>query len=273
MPTNLYQVSPGNPASAQDLNQVLAALSGQNDIGIAACYQPLANPPALTATVSSASGPLNGAYAYVVVYRTGWLDGDQQIHYSGNQTAAGQPSNEVNPAGNAVSLTNIPLGPAGVVARDIYRTTAGGTTYYYLTTLADNVTTEYTDTTADSSLGTQTAPTVNTTGTVLQLPVFPAVPGFTAPAGVIIAVQPSGQPVTLYQSTGSGWVQIPDLATANTWQQGQTMPTLTLEAQSSAVPSAGTLSVVDGQLWIGTGSVGVPVGSNPLTNPISFFWY
>lgn len=287
MSTNLYEVSPGNAANAQDLNQLVAALSGQNDMAVAALYQPLANPPALTATVGSGSGALNGAYSYVVAYLTGWMDGYGTIHYSGNQTAGGQPSNVVNPANQPVDLTNIPIGPAGVVARVLYRTTAGGSTYYYLATIADNVTTEYTDNTADANLGTQTAPTVNTTGTVLQLPVFPSVPGFTAPAGVIIAVQPSGDPVTLYRSTGSGWLQIPDLATANTWDAQQTVPDLAVSGLTGATtasryvggtsggpPTTGTFAVGDfvvdatsQTLWLCTvaGTPGTWVKASPST--------
>ena len=39
-----------------------------------------------------------------------------------------------------------------VIARKIYRTKAGGSTYWLLATIADNTTTTYTDTAADASL-------------------------------------------------------------------------------------------------------------------------
>lgn len=61
-----------------------------------------------------------------------------------------------------VSLTSIPLGQTGVTARKIYRTTVGGSTLKLLTTLADNTTTTYTDSTADGSLGAD-VPSTNTT--------------------------------------------------------------------------------------------------------------
>ncbi len=61
-----------------------------------------------------------------------------------------------------VELTAIPLGGALVTSRKLYRTTAGGSTYLLLATLADNTTTTYTDNIADASLGAA-APSTNTT--------------------------------------------------------------------------------------------------------------
>jgi hypothetical protein len=60
-----------------------------------------------------------------------------------------------NAADGKVSVSGIPVGPAGhTVGRKIYRTTAGSTTAFkLLTTIADNTTTTYTDNTADGSLG------------------------------------------------------------------------------------------------------------------------
>ena len=57
-------------------------------------------------------------------------------------------------AGNRkVTLSNIPLGPAGTANRKIFRTEGGGSTYKLLTTIADNSTTTYIDDIADGSLG------------------------------------------------------------------------------------------------------------------------
>lgn len=85
---------------------------------------------------------------------------------SEGETEAGMISSMVyvvNPAINGkVELTDIPLGGAWVTHRKLYRTTAGGSIYLLLATLADNVTTTYTDNIADASLGAQ-APTMNTT--------------------------------------------------------------------------------------------------------------
>jgi len=61
-----------------------------------------------------------------------------------------------------VPITGIQIGPAGVTARRLYRTTAGTSTLKLLTTISDNTTTTYTDTVADASLGA-TSPASNTT--------------------------------------------------------------------------------------------------------------
>lgn len=64
---------------------------------------------------------------------------------------------------NRIALTGIPLGPTGIVTqRKIYRTEAGGSIFYHLTTIANNSSTTYTDTTPDASLSGVTAPTTNT---------------------------------------------------------------------------------------------------------------
>lgn len=115
-------------------------------------------PSALTAALASpaAAGNVdNGAHRYLATFVT--ADGE---------TEAGEVSAAVTVADKTVngqvSLSAIPLGGSVVTSRKIYRTTAGGSTYLLLTTLADNTTTTYTDNTADSGLGAQ-APTTNTT--------------------------------------------------------------------------------------------------------------
>ena len=68
-----------------------------------------------------------------------------------------------------VNLTAIPIANAyengvdRVYARKIWRTKAGGTTYYLLHTIYDDTTTTYTDTVADSTLTVTGIPTANTT--------------------------------------------------------------------------------------------------------------
>lgn len=56
-------------------------------------------------------------------------------------------------AANRTALSAIAAGPAATTARKLYRTVAGGTQLKLVTTLADNVTTTYTDSTPDASLG------------------------------------------------------------------------------------------------------------------------
>lgn len=61
-----------------------------------------------------------------------------------------------------VVLTGIAIGGSLVTARKLYRTVAGGSTYFLLAPLSNNTATTYTDNIADGSLGAQ-APTANTT--------------------------------------------------------------------------------------------------------------
>jgi hypothetical protein len=69
---------------------------------------------------------------------------------------------------HTIPLTAIPTGPAGTTARKIYRSKAGDAngTKYLLTTLSNNTTTTYTDSTADSALGAA-EPSSNTAGGAL----------------------------------------------------------------------------------------------------------
>jgi hypothetical protein len=56
-------------------------------------------------------------------------------------------------AANQVAVSAIQIGGATVTSRKVYRTAAGGSQLKLLTTLADNTTTTYADSTADASLG------------------------------------------------------------------------------------------------------------------------
>ena len=114
-------------------------------------------PGALTVALGSGAGNVdNGAHRYLVTFVT-----------SDGETQAGDVSSSVTVADKTVngkvSLSAIPLGSSIVTSRKIYRTTAGGSTYLLLTTIADNTTTTYTDNIADSGLGAE-APSTNTTG-------------------------------------------------------------------------------------------------------------
>ena len=86
------------------------------------------------------------------------------------ETTTGPPSQDgfwLYQGYGTVDLRNIPIGPANVTGRRIYRTRAQGganppSDYYLVTTLADNTTTTYLDTKADGALGVQ-RPATNTT--------------------------------------------------------------------------------------------------------------
>lgn len=112
--------------------------------------------PGSTATVATgAAGALTGAYQYKVTFV---YDSD-----ASHESTASSASSVVNPAAQKVDLSSIPTGGAssGVTSRRIYRTKAGGTLFYFLTTIADNTTTTYTDNAADSTLTSEQAPNDN----------------------------------------------------------------------------------------------------------------
>jgi hypothetical protein len=79
---------------------------------------------------------------------------------SGDLTTIPQQSGFI-PIVGGVNLSAIPLGPAGVTGRKIWRTTAGGTVLKFLGTLADNTSTTASDLSLDSALGAN-APAVGT---------------------------------------------------------------------------------------------------------------
>jgi hypothetical protein len=68
-------------------------------------------------------------------------------------------------ANDIVTVSNIPLGPAGTIARGVYRTRVGGATFFLDGYVNDNTTTTYVSLKPDGALTAQ-APTTNTTGGV-----------------------------------------------------------------------------------------------------------
>jgi parallel beta-helix repeat protein len=121
-------------------------------------FTKLSSPGALTVGTPSAGGAVTiGTHSYKVTFVT-----------ANGETTGGTVSSQVNVTTGGtqtVPLTAIPTGPAGTTQRKIYRTVAGDTgNYLLLTTLADNSTTTYNDTTADGSLGAA-APASNTATT------------------------------------------------------------------------------------------------------------
>jgi hypothetical protein len=115
-------------------------------------------PWAFTAALASPAAPGNvdnGAHRWLATFVT--LDGE---------TEAGAPSAPVTVVDKTVNgqvqLSGIPVGGAAVTARKIYRMPVAGGAYLYAGTIADNVTTTFTDNLADAGLGAG-APTTNTT--------------------------------------------------------------------------------------------------------------
>ena len=113
----------------------------------------------VAALIAEAGNLSAGNYSYKVVLVTG--DGTTAV------TLASPASNVVVaiPATHGkVQLTSVATGTAGVVAkRRIYRTLAGGATYYYVGYINDDTTTEFTDNLADADVDiTKTEPGANT---------------------------------------------------------------------------------------------------------------
>ena len=111
-------------------------------------------PSTVITAATGAAGVLTGDYIYKVSF----------VERSGSTIISESPlsdaSNTVTLAAQRGSLTSIPTSTAaGVTDRRLYRTTAGGSTFFPLDYVADNVTTTYTDNTADASLGTTAADT------------------------------------------------------------------------------------------------------------------
>lgn len=117
---------------------------------------PPAAPSAALVSPAAPGNVDNGAHRYLATFVT--ADGETQ---------AGTASSAVTVADKTVNgkvlVSGIPLGGGAVTSRKLYRTLAGGSTYYLLATIADNSTTSYTDNIADASLGAG-APGTNTTG-------------------------------------------------------------------------------------------------------------
>ncbi|MBS0208089.1 MAG: flagellar hook-basal body complex protein [Planctomycetes bacterium] len=104
--------------------------------------------PGTTATAaSSGSGGMTASstYSYEVVF----------VDAAGKESMPSAAfSATLGGSDDSASLANIPTDSTGkYVARRIYRTDANGTTYKLLTTINDNTTTNFTDSTADGSLG------------------------------------------------------------------------------------------------------------------------
>lgn len=111
--------------------------------------------PTVALAAAGAGNVDNGAHRYRVTFVT-----------AAGETEGGAISAAVTvvdkTVNGKVALSAIPVGGSAVTARKLYRTTAGGSSYLLLDTIANNTATTYTDNTADASLGAA-APTTNTT--------------------------------------------------------------------------------------------------------------
>jgi hypothetical protein len=119
--------------------------------------------PGACTTATGAAGVLTGTYLYKITYVT-QVSNAAGVPVDEGETELGTTSASVAPSSQKVSLTAIPTWPTWrVINRKIYRTKAGGSTYFYVATLSDNTTTTYTDNTADASLTIDATNRENTT--------------------------------------------------------------------------------------------------------------
>lgn len=140
--------------SSGNVNWNYSSVAPKTDFGYSNFVLREIDPPAaLTATDQAVAGNLNGSYLYKVTLVT--VQGETNV-LSGTSAS-------VSVVNSRMSLTNIPIGPSGVISRKIYRTAAGGQVYKLVATINDNVTTTYSDNVADASLGAK-IPYRNTTG-------------------------------------------------------------------------------------------------------------
>ncbi len=155
----VYPFSVGNPGygsaliRADNLGTMHFASNYSVDTFGSGTGTAIAAPGAATLALASGTSLGIGVYDYKVTYTSAI-----------GESALGASASVTTTTGNQdVNLSAIPTGPAGVTGRNIYRTKVGGSTYYLLHSIADNTTTTYSDTTADTSLST-TAPAHPTMG-------------------------------------------------------------------------------------------------------------
>jgi hypothetical protein len=104
-------------------------------------------PAAPTAALAGAAGNIdNGTHSYKVSFVTAL--GDSALGTASNVITVVDKTSD-----GQINLTGIPVSTEiGVISRKIYRTKAGGTTYFLLATIANNTATTYTDNIADATM-------------------------------------------------------------------------------------------------------------------------
>lgn len=189
MANELQPVVGGNSIFPMDLNQFQQLLSGSLDGGLLSLFAPIANPAAPTLAAGSTGNP-NGTYYCVCVDVTGWVRGD------GSYVVVGfAPSTEasVTVADKAINWT-LPNPPAGVFARILYRTVAGGASgaEKFAVWVPNSTQAVVIDNIADADLGTG-MPTSSSTPAALGNAIAADVPAYNT-TGTSIAGIGGGSP-------------------------------------------------------------------------------
>ncbi|MAF36921.1 hypothetical protein CL622_07425, partial [archaeon] len=141
LPSSIYTgLTAGNKCSFAVLNDKLFISNGVDNVLV---YNGtiVTEMGAPIVTNLLAAGNLDGDYYYEMTYTE---DGVESI--------TGCKSNTVTASSNSLSLT-LPIGPAGVTARTLYRTVGDGTQLKKVADISDNTTTTYVDNLIDGSLG------------------------------------------------------------------------------------------------------------------------
>jgi hypothetical protein len=127
---------------------------------------------------------------------------------SSGETTPSPASNEIDIADKTldgqVSLTSISTGPSDVTSRKIYRTLAGGSVYWLLTTISDNVTTTFTDNIADATISGGTAIPTDNTATTGSTSTDLGVEGLDVPGALNAALVGAGTFTAQLAGSGSG---------------------------------------------------------------------
>lgn len=109
-------------------------------------YLGLTAPSVAPTAALGAAGVLTGDYSYKTVF----------VSPNGAKSNASGASNTVTTTSDQVNVTTIDVyagNTENVTKRELYRTRAGGSVYYFLTEIADNVTASFVDNVPDSQLG------------------------------------------------------------------------------------------------------------------------
>lgn len=113
----------------------------------------IVEPSTQVGVATGAAGVLTGDYLYKITFKNS---------VSGTRSNPNPVSGTVSPSSQQVSIGSIPVSTDSQVdSREIWRTQAGGSTFFLLTTISDNSTTDYTDNTADASLSSTELPVDN----------------------------------------------------------------------------------------------------------------
>lgn len=99
------------------------------------------DPPSAAPSLAATGTGLTGTFAYRYTF----------VNEYGAESNGG-PTAQITLSNQSVALSSVAVGPAGTTARNIYRTKAGGTAFFYVGALNNNTDTTYNDSTSDANL-------------------------------------------------------------------------------------------------------------------------